>query len=125
WPEKLDELAPRYLSAVPLDPFDRKPLRLRRLDDGILIYSVGPDGVDDGGKVDPKLDPWERQDLGCRLWSVPTRRQPPRPRRPDNGEEKEKLEPVGGQDRAARKGDADRVVQGLAVHDPRRTPFRP
>jgi hypothetical protein len=86
WPEKLDELIPRFLAAMPIDPFDRKPLKLRRFDDGILIYSVGPDGVDDGGKINRKLYSWDRQDFGCWLWNVQRRRQPPLPRDPANGE---------------------------------------
>jgi hypothetical protein len=70
WPATLDELTPRFLPAVPLDPFDGKPLRLRRFDDGLLIYSVGLDGMDDGGKVDRKSSAWKGQDLGFRLWDV-------------------------------------------------------
>jgi hypothetical protein len=32
-----------------LDPFDGKPLKLRIDGDGCRVYSVGPDGMDDGG----------------------------------------------------------------------------
>jgi hypothetical protein len=32
-----------------IDPFSGQPLQLKRTDDGWLIYSVGKDGVDDGG----------------------------------------------------------------------------
>ncbi|HEX7010442.1 MAG TPA: hypothetical protein VF184_10695 [Phycisphaeraceae bacterium] len=45
-PQNLADLVPQYLDAVPSDPFDGKPLRYLRLDAG---YSVGHDGVDDGG----------------------------------------------------------------------------
>lgn len=48
-PEKLEELVPEYLPAVPLDPFTDSPLIYRRGGDGYLLYSVGPDGADDGG----------------------------------------------------------------------------
>src|SRR5262249_27742509 len=54
WPDSLDVLVPRYLAAVPADPFDGRPLRCRRLPDGFVVYSIGPDGTDDGGKVDRK-----------------------------------------------------------------------
>jgi hypothetical protein len=48
-PSKLDELVPKYLDAIPVDPFDGHPLRLAVKDNQWIIYSVGPDGVDDGG----------------------------------------------------------------------------
>jgi len=49
WPGKLDDLVPDYLIVAPTDPFDGKPLRFKSDDDKIVIYSVGPDAVDDGG----------------------------------------------------------------------------
>ena len=49
FPEKLDALVPEYLDRVPLDEFSGAPLIYRRTDRGFLIYSVGPDGVDNGG----------------------------------------------------------------------------
>ncbi len=48
-PSKLDVLVPKYLDAIPLDPFDGKPLRLVIKGNDHIIYSIGPDGVDDGG----------------------------------------------------------------------------
>ncbi|HEV3082419.1 MAG TPA: hypothetical protein VGY66_21725 [Gemmataceae bacterium] len=75
WPKELDDLAPQFLTATPLDLFDGKQLKLRRFDDGMLIYSVGPDGADHGGKVNRKLSPSEPQDFGFRLWDVARRRQ--------------------------------------------------
>jgi hypothetical protein len=76
WPGKLEELAPKHLSAVPLDPYDGKPLRYRRLADGVIVYSIGRDGKDDGGKLnnDSPFDPGF--DLGYRLWNVEQRRAP-------------------------------------------------
>lgn len=47
----LVELVPEYLSVVPVDPFSDRPLRLRPVSGGIVLYSVGPDGSDDGGKA--------------------------------------------------------------------------
>ncbi len=35
--------------AVPLDPFDGMPLRYKPADQQVLIYSVGPDRMDNGG----------------------------------------------------------------------------
>lgn len=49
-PTTLEDLVPDYLSAVPLDPYSGEPLRYRPSASGYQLYSVGPDGVDDGGK---------------------------------------------------------------------------
>ncbi len=49
WPEKLDELVPEYLENVPLDPFGLEPLRYKKREGKWIIYSIGPDGIDDGG----------------------------------------------------------------------------
>ena len=48
-PESLAELVPRYLPSIPLDPFSGQPLVYRQRSDGYLLYSVGANGVDDGG----------------------------------------------------------------------------
>ena len=51
FPEQIDQLMPDYLDAVPTDPFDDKPLRCRVDEDAVTIYSVGSNGIDDGGDV--------------------------------------------------------------------------
>jgi hypothetical protein len=78
WPSALDELVPAYLTNVPTDPYDLKPLRYRRLADGVVIYTLGPDEMDGGGEVrlEPGEGPWP-DDVGIRLWDVTHRRQPP------------------------------------------------
>ncbi len=48
-PFSLDELVPGLLDAVPSDPFDGKPLRFKQVPRGYVVYSVGMNGVDDGG----------------------------------------------------------------------------
>jgi hypothetical protein len=51
YPASLSELAPAYLSRIPDDPFALQgPPRYRRTGDRYVLYSVGPDGVDDGGQ---------------------------------------------------------------------------
>lgn len=52
-PDNLNELVPQFLSAVPVDPFDGALLRYHRLAKGYVIYSVGIDGHDDGGREKP------------------------------------------------------------------------
>lgn len=53
-PEKLDELVPQFLSAVPADPFDGRLLQYHRLAKGYVIYSIGDDCHDDGGREPPR-----------------------------------------------------------------------
>lgn len=49
-PETLHQLVPAQLAAVPLDPFDGKPLRYAKLGgNSWVVYSVGPDRTDDAG----------------------------------------------------------------------------
>jgi hypothetical protein len=51
YPAYLSDLVPRYLSRVPDDPFsDGQPLRYRRTGGKYLLYSIGPDAKDDGGR---------------------------------------------------------------------------
>jgi len=55
YPDTLASLVPEFLVAVPPDPVDGRPLRYRRQEDGtFLLYSVGENGMDDGGN--PALD---------------------------------------------------------------------
>jgi hypothetical protein len=82
WPEDLERLTPEWLEAVPADPFDGRPLRSARLADGLVIYSVGYDGKDDGGRLAANWASGQDGDLGFRLWDLPHRRQPARPRPP-------------------------------------------
>lgn len=53
-PASLVELTPDLMKAVPTDPMDGRPLRYRPNSAGsFLLYSVGDDGVDDGGDPTP------------------------------------------------------------------------
>jgi hypothetical protein len=54
-PESLGDLMPTYLDAVPKDPFDGKELRYKKLETGFVVYSIGKDGNDDGGKERPRF----------------------------------------------------------------------
>ena len=51
YPETLDALVPQYLAQVPGDIIGGQPLHYRRADDGkFLLYSIGWNETDDGGK---------------------------------------------------------------------------
>jgi hypothetical protein len=52
-PDNLSELTSQFLPNVPIDPFDGAPLRYYRLAKGYVIYSVGRDSHDDGGRKKP------------------------------------------------------------------------
>ena len=55
WPERLEQLVPDLLPAVPPDRADGKPLRYVVRDGQAVVYSIGQDRDDDGGRstVDP------------------------------------------------------------------------
>jgi hypothetical protein len=76
WPQSLANLVPQYLPEVQFDPFDGAALRYRRLEDGVVIYSVGWDRKDHGGQLTREITPPEGADLGFRLWDPSSRRQP-------------------------------------------------
>jgi hypothetical protein len=62
-PETLQQLVPTWLPKIPTDIFDGQPLRYRRLDSGYVVYSVGPDRLDNGGKERPKKGNVKKFDL--------------------------------------------------------------
>jgi peroxiredoxin/mono/diheme cytochrome c family protein len=50
YPKNLDALAPKYLERIPQDMFSGKALIYRPSENGYLLYSVGVNGKDDGGR---------------------------------------------------------------------------
>jgi hypothetical protein len=79
-PPTLNELVPRFLVKLPIDPFDGESLRYRAASESeFVLYSIGANGVDDGGSPIPK-DPesraqflngrdivWPRPASGCEI----------------------------------------------------------
>ncbi|HKQ47228.1 MAG TPA: hypothetical protein VJZ71_04060 [Phycisphaerae bacterium] len=53
WPERLDELVPEYLNAVPIDPIDGNPIRYAIIPEGIKTWTISDDdkNEDNGGDV--------------------------------------------------------------------------
>ena len=86
WPESLEELKKSGLLAeIPTDPFIGGPLKWKRTDDGVVVYAVGPDQADDGGKLDRNNPIKTGTDFGYQLWDVAKRRQPaPPPKKLDD-----------------------------------------
>jgi hypothetical protein len=58
YPENLQQLVPKYLPSMPIDPYDGKPLRYRKLQKGFKVWSVGGNRKDDGGV---KVRDWQRK----------------------------------------------------------------
>jgi hypothetical protein len=76
WPKDLAELVPAYLKQVPLDPYDGKPIRLRVVADGLLVYSIGPGrqyNISPMNRWTPKAG---GLDVTFQLWNVDARRKP-------------------------------------------------
>ena len=73
YPEKLDALSPQFIEKVPHDIIGGQPLHYRRTDDGkFLLYSVGWNQKDDGGKVG-MLEGFDRLEItkGDWVWPLP------------------------------------------------------
>ena len=81
-PASLSDLVPEYLAAVPLDPFDGKPLKYRVAPDSYVVYSVDINRVDDngavhgfgtgiGGRMRPIRDDQSPRDIGIRVPLTP------------------------------------------------------
>ena len=55
FPAELQDLVSSgYLPQLPMDPYSNKPLIYKRTEDSFMLYSVGADFQDNGGKHDPK-----------------------------------------------------------------------
>jgi len=50
YPETLNQLSPEFLKQVPDDLFAGNPLNYRRTEDGYLLYSIGTNAEDEGGR---------------------------------------------------------------------------
>ena len=60
---RIEDLAPAYLDASPIDPFSGRPLRFVATSSGYIVYSVGRDRRDQGGRLARRDSP----DLGIRI----------------------------------------------------------
>lgn len=80
WPQSLDVLVKeKYLAELPLDPRDGKPMRFRTSGDGIVIYSIGNNAVDEQGNMRRHGFAGASDDQGFRLWNEKSRGQAPVP----------------------------------------------
>ena len=51
FPENISQLVPDILPEEPLDPFTGKPFIYKLMEDGFVVYSVGSNEKDDGGRA--------------------------------------------------------------------------
>ena len=72
-PDSPDDLVPDFLAQWPNDPLDGQPMRFKSTEDGILIYNVGRNLIDDGGQLDPPEDQRRNRDEGFRLFKLDRR----------------------------------------------------
>lgn len=82
WPKSLEEIPKEFLSEIPLDPYDGKPLRYRILPESIRVYTIGDDGLEDEerteGQVHPSRNLWRIE-----VWNPEKRRLPGPPSEPE------------------------------------------
>jgi len=72
YPDTLDALAPQFIATLPHDVINGQPLHYRRTDDGkFLLYSIGWDEKDDGGKVFLTKSGAVDQKKGDWVWQYP------------------------------------------------------
>lgn len=62
-PELLDDLVPEFLAEIPNDPFGDGPVMYKRLDTGFVVYSIGVDEEDDGGKEQGRDENGRKEDI--------------------------------------------------------------
>jgi hypothetical protein len=72
-PPSLTALAPEYVAELPSDPFGEGPLLSKLIGGKLVIYSVGPDLKDDGGKqMDTRFpEPKSKGDITVEVTAKP------------------------------------------------------
>ena len=69
FPKDLATLVPEYMAVVPVDPFDEEPIHYVMQKKGFIVYSVGEDGQDNGGRERDPNDRSKPFDLICSVQS--------------------------------------------------------
>jgi hypothetical protein len=77
WPISPSAIDPAVLPNAPVDPYSGESCRMERQGGQILVYSIGPNGIDEHGAYEPKR--WGKgnsDDVGGSMWDVALRRRP-------------------------------------------------
>ncbi|HMO37048.1 MAG TPA: hypothetical protein PKA06_13485, partial [Gemmatales bacterium] len=69
WPDRWEQLVPKYLSTIPIDPETGQPMQLKATSEGLLVYSVGPNQVNHNGYVIHHAG-GNHLEEGSRLWNT-------------------------------------------------------
>lgn len=59
YPETLEVLRANYLAEIPEDFYADAPLKYRRVGDAFVVYAIGPNGRDDGGRTPGGRKEWD------------------------------------------------------------------
>src|SRR5260370_1755034 len=73
WPKQIADLAPDFLTEVPIDPFTDDPLEMDYRDGVLIVSSVGPDAVHEGAFVNPGQMKPPDPVIRFRLWRPESR----------------------------------------------------
>jgi hypothetical protein len=74
FPATLEALAPKFIGTLPHDVINGQPLKYRLTDDGqFVLYSVGWNQTDDGGKVELTKNGYLDMHRGDWVWRYPAR----------------------------------------------------
>jgi hypothetical protein len=76
WPEQLADVIPAYLREVPRGPYSDQPLRYVRKNDRIIVYTLGFNSADNGGRLHPDRKREPKFDVGDELWNPEHRHKP-------------------------------------------------
>jgi len=70
YPDRLESLVPAFIDEIPLDPLTGNPLKYLKEESGVVVYSVGRNLTDDGGKYEYSQRPrrLEKDDIA---WHAP------------------------------------------------------
>src|SRR5262245_6558792 len=80
WPGSIEAIDEDILPDPPVDPFSGQAFRMERRDGQLLIYSIGPNRVDEHCEIDWQQWPnGEPDDPGTGAWDIRLRRQPSPP----------------------------------------------
>jgi hypothetical protein len=72
YPESLGQLVPEFLAELPRDHIDGKAIRYRRTDSYFVLWSIGLNGVDEGGDDTPiKSKPLSYHSRNDLVWPRP------------------------------------------------------
>ncbi|MCP4777218.1 MAG: hypothetical protein GY880_23605 [Planctomycetaceae bacterium] len=71
-PAKLTTLVPEFLEAVKPSPSGAEEIQYRFNESGFMVYSIGSDGIDNGGRLSSELNNSREYDIRVSVGLLPT-----------------------------------------------------